>query len=75
MRLSPLGRRPLFGLFYQLPMMDYDEYGAVGGMSGRGNRNTRSKPAPASLCAPQIPYNLTRARNRAAEVGNQRLTA
>jgi hypothetical protein len=75
-RLGPLGRRPLFGLFYEPRMMDYDEYGAVGGMIGRGNRNTsRSKPAPVSFCAPQIPHNLTRARTRAAAVGNRRLTA
>jgi hypothetical protein len=39
---------------------------------GRRNRNTRRKPAPAPL---QIPHDKTRARTRAAAVGNQRLTA
>jgi hypothetical protein len=33
-----------------------NEYGAVGGMRiGRGNRNTRSKPAPVPLCPPKTP--------------------
>jgi hypothetical protein len=42
---------------------------------GRGNRSTRRKPAPAPLCPPQIPHDLTWARIRAAEVGSRRLTA
>jgi hypothetical protein len=42
---------------------------------GRGNRSTRRKPAPAPLCSPQIPLDLTRDRTRAAAVGSQRLTA
>jgi hypothetical protein len=47
-----------------------------GGMKiGRGNRSTRRKPTPASLCPPQIPHDQTRARTRAAAVGSQRLTA
>jgi hypothetical protein len=37
---------------------DDDECGAVGEMSGKGNRNTRRKPAPVSLCPRQIPYDL-----------------
>jgi hypothetical protein len=38
--------------------------GAVGGMKiGRGNRNTRRKPAPAPLCPPQIPFDHTRVRS------------
>jgi hypothetical protein len=41
-----LVRRPLIGLLYQPRMID-DECAAVGGMRiGRGNRNTRRKPAP-----------------------------
>jgi hypothetical protein len=49
---------------------DYD-YGEFGGMKiGRGNRSTRRKPAPAPLCPPQIPLDQTRARTRAAVVGN-----
>jgi hypothetical protein len=43
--------------------------------TGRGNRSTRRKPAPAPLCPPQIPFDQTRARTRAAAVGSQRLTA
>jgi hypothetical protein len=37
---------------------DYD--GEFGGMkTGRGNRSTRRKPAPAPLCPPQIPLDQT----------------
>jgi hypothetical protein len=34
-----------------------EDDGEIGGMngSGRGNRNTRRKPAPTPLCPPQIP--------------------
>jgi hypothetical protein len=42
---------------------------------GRGNRSTRRKPAPVPFCPPQITHDQTRARNRAAAVGSQRLTA
>jgi hypothetical protein len=52
-------------------MMDDDECGAVGGMTGRGNRSIRRKLAPGLLCPPQIPHDLTRARTRAAAVGSQ----
>jgi hypothetical protein len=41
-------------------MMMIDECEAVSGMRiGRGNRSTRIKPAPAPLCPPQIPRDLT----------------
>jgi hypothetical protein len=57
-------------------MTDEGECGAIGGMKiGRGNRNTRRKPAPGPLCPPQIPLEQTWARTRAAAVGSQRLTA
>jgi hypothetical protein len=70
-----LVRWPLTGLLYQAQMI-HDDCGAVGGMRiGRGNRSTRSKPTPVLLCPPQVPYNLTWARTRAAAVGNRRLTA
>jgi hypothetical protein len=52
---------------------DYDD-GEIGGMIGRGNRNTRRKPAPIPLCPPQTPH-AARTRTRAAAVGSQRLTA
>jgi hypothetical protein len=52
---------------------DYDDE-EIGGMKiGRGNRSTRRKPAPASLCPPQIPLDQAGARTRAAAVGIQRL--
>jgi hypothetical protein len=55
-----LVRRPLIGLLYQPRMTDNDECGEVNRMRiGRGNRSTRSKPAPVSLCPPQIPHDLT----------------
>jgi hypothetical protein len=54
---------------------DYD-VGEFGGMKiGKGNRSTRRKPASEPLCSPQIPLDKTRAGNRAAAVGSQRLTA
>jgi hypothetical protein len=63
------------GLLYKPQMRDEDECEAIGGIKiGRGNRSTQRKPAPAPLCPPQIPHDQTRARTRAATVGNQELT-
>jgi hypothetical protein len=68
--LSPLRSRQLFGLLYQPQMInddddDDDKLGAFDGIIiGRGNRRTRRKPAPVSLCPPQIPHDLTQARTR-----------
>jgi hypothetical protein len=57
-------------------MINDDERGAFGGMiTGRGNRSTRRKTATLLLCPPQIPYDLTCARTRAAAVGSLLLTA
>jgi hypothetical protein len=68
-----LVRRPLVGLLYQSRMID--EYGAFGGMRiGRGSRSTLRKPAPLSLCLPQIPHVLTSHWTRAAAVGSRWLT-
>jgi hypothetical protein len=59
LRLSPLGTAAAIGLLYQLRMIDGD-CGAIGGMKiGRGSRSTRRKSAPAPLCPPQIPHDLT----------------
>jgi hypothetical protein len=70
-RLSPLGTAATTGLLYQPQMINDGDCGEIGGMkSGRENRSTRRKPAPAPLYPPQI-----RARTRAAAVGSQRLTA
>jgi hypothetical protein len=52
---------------------DYDD-GKISGMIGRGNRSTRTKPAPVPLCPPQTPH-AARTRTRAAVVGSHRLTA
>jgi hypothetical protein len=41
----------------------------------KGNRRTGSKPGPVPLCSPQIPYDLTWSRTRAAVVVGWRLTA
>jgi hypothetical protein len=44
-------------------MIDEDDCGATDGMKiGRGNRNTRRKPAPAPLYPPQIPHDQVRFR-------------
>jgi hypothetical protein len=46
---------------------DDDECESVGGMRiGKGNQSDRREPAPAPLCPPQIPHDLTLARTRAA---------
>jgi hypothetical protein len=45
---------------------DYDDE-KIGGMIGRGNRSTRSKPAPVPLCPPQTLQDA-RKRTRAAAV-------
>jgi hypothetical protein len=42
---------------------------------GSRNRSTRRKPAPVPICPPQIPYDMTWSRTRAAAVGSRRLTA
>jgi hypothetical protein len=70
-RLSPLGTAATTGLLYQPQMIDDGDYGAVGGMKiGRGNRSTRRRPAPVTLCPPQIPHDQTEARTWAATVGS-----
>jgi hypothetical protein len=75
-RLSPLGTAATTGLLYWLQMIDEGDCGEISGMKiGRGNRSTRRKPAPVSLCPPQIPHDQTRARTWVAAVGSQRLTA
>jgi hypothetical protein len=70
--LSPLSTTATSGLLYQPQMIDEGDCGAIGGMKiGRGNRSTRRKPAPATLCPQQIPHDQTRARTRASAVGSQ----
>jgi hypothetical protein len=73
------GRSPIGSTRYcdhQWPIVptlgDYDD-GEIGGMICRGNRSTRSKPAPVPLCPPQTPH-AARTLNRAVAVGSQRLT-
>jgi hypothetical protein len=52
-----LGTAATTGLLYQTRMVGDGDCGETSGMKiGRGNRSTRRKPAPASLCPPQIPY-------------------
>jgi hypothetical protein len=55
-----------------LALGDYD--GEIGGMTGRGNRSTRRKPAPVPLCLPQTPH-AARTWTRATAVGSKHLTA
>jgi hypothetical protein len=70
-QLGPLGTAATNRPIVPVPG-DYDD-GEIGEMIGRGNRSTRSKPTPVSLCPPQIPH-AARTRTRAAAVGSQRLT-
>jgi hypothetical protein len=73
-KLGPLGTSATEWPIVSAPG-DYDD-GEFGGMkTGRGNRSTRRKPAPAPLCPPQIPLDQTQARILAAAVGSQRLIA
>jgi hypothetical protein len=73
-KLGPLGMSATEWPIVPTPG-DYDD-GAIGGMKiGRGNRSTRRKPAPEPLYPPQLQLDQTRARTRAAAMGNQRLTA
>jgi hypothetical protein len=75
-KLGPLGTSATEWPILPAPGDYDDDDGEVGGMKiGRGNRSTRRKPTPAPLCPPQIPFDQTRARTRAASVGSQRLTA
>jgi hypothetical protein len=75
-RLSPLGTAAITGLLYQPQMIGDGSCETVSGMKiVRGNLSTLRKPAPATLCSPQIPHDQTRARTRAATVGSQRITA
>jgi hypothetical protein len=69
-----LVRLLLFGLLYQPQMMD-DGRGAVGGMSGKGNRTARREPAPVPHCPPQIPHDLTCARTQVVAAVTLVLTA
>jgi hypothetical protein len=69
-RLSPLGTAATIGLLYPPQMIDDGDCGAIGRMKiGRGNSSSRRKPAPETLCPPQIPHDLTRARTRAVAMG------
>jgi hypothetical protein len=70
---SPPLLRPL--LAYCTSPPDDDECGAVGGMLGRGNRNTRRKSASVLLCTPKIPHDLIRTWTRVTTLGSQRLTS
>jgi hypothetical protein len=73
-----LGTAATSGLLYKPQMIDEDDCGAICGMkTGRGNRSTRRKPAPAPLCPPQIPHDQTRARTpgrRGWKPANNRLS-
>jgi hypothetical protein len=64
------------GHFWPFDLPRVLEDGKFGAMKiGRGNLNTRRKPAPAPLCPPQIPRDQIRAWTWAAVVGSQQLTA
>jgi hypothetical protein len=52
---------------------NYDD-GEIGGMIGRGNRSTWTKPAIVPVCPPQTPH-AARTRILAAALGSQRLAA
>jgi hypothetical protein len=74
-KLSPLGTSATISP--TVPAPDYRWWcGAVGGMRiGRGNRNTKRKPAPVPICQPQISHDLTWDRTQAASVVSRWITA
>jgi hypothetical protein len=51
-------------------MMDDDECGAFCRMLGKGSRSTRGKPAPVSLCPPNILHGLNPGSNPGCRVWN-----
>jgi hypothetical protein len=53
--------------------MSVENYGAM--ILKGTTKELEDKPAPVSLCPPQIPHGLTRARNRASAVRGGLLTA
>jgi hypothetical protein len=57
-KLGPLGTSATYWPI--VPAPGECEDGEFGGMNGRGNRSTRRKAAPATLCPPQIPLDQTR---------------
>jgi hypothetical protein len=59
------------GLLYQPRVMDDNERAALGTITRRVNRSTQEKPAPVSLCSPQIQNVLTWARRRIFAVGSR----
>jgi hypothetical protein len=61
---------PLFGLFYQLWMMDDNEFGMK---FGHGDWSTLRNPALVSLCPPQISHDLTWEWTQASAVRSRRL--
>jgi hypothetical protein len=67
-----LVRRPLFCLLYQ-PRMIVDKCRAVCAIIYKGNRSIRRKPAPVTLCPPEITRDLTRARSWMAQIESLRL--
>jgi hypothetical protein len=74
-RLSPLDTAATSGLLYKPQTIDDGDCEEIGGMKiGRGNRSTRRKPAPAPLCAPQIPHGLTSDQTQIAAVESRWLT-
>jgi hypothetical protein len=67
-------RRPAIGILYQPRTMGgYEEFSEM--RTDKWNRSIRKKPAPVSLCTPNIPYVLIWDRTQAAAVGSRRLTA
>jgi hypothetical protein len=74
--LSPLGTAAITGLLYQPQMIDDGDCGAIDGMKiGRGTEVLGENLPQCQFYLPQISYDLTRARTRAAAVGSRRLTA
>jgi hypothetical protein len=73
-KLGPLGTSATEWSIVPAPG-DYDDGESGGKKIGRGSRSTPRKPAPAPLCPPQIPFDQTRVRTRAAALGSQRLAA
>jgi hypothetical protein len=72
-QLGPLGTAATSRSIVPAPG-DYDDGEICGMIIGGGNRSTRRKPAPVSLCPPQTPL-AARTRTRVTAGGIQGLTA
>jgi hypothetical protein len=72
--ISVISQRPSTGLLFVLQAKHCMEIHGAMALTGE-TEELVEKPVPLSLCPPQIPHGLIRARTRDSAVRGQRLTA